>query len=718
MSRVKLTLNNIRCAGCVSKIEKALREVKGVSDVSVNIATNAVSFQGKAKSPQVKDALNKIGYSIKSQASNEPTRFNAYYWKAAAAFLISVLSMQFTLPVELNEFNNQAQLKFFLIAVIVLGTMLYAGKDIYLSALQSFKSLSFNMDTLIFVGTFSAWIYSFLIIIFYKHFHVLSLHLYLDASVMILAFMNIGRALEHKGKIKAAEHTESLLNLFPQKAIRLNDDEEKVIMVNDIKKDDLIKVLPGKQIPVDGCIVSGKSHVDESMMTGEPIPNLKKMNDSLYAGTVNQEGVLIMKAIAVGNETALNQLKKAIENAQNMKPKITQIVDKVTSYFVPAIFLISIIAMIIWYFFAPVPKATFLITIGISVLVIACPCALGLATPMSVLSGISRAAKMGIFIRNGDALQVSSKISHVVFDKTGTITKGKPSINEFEIYTSKYNYNEIIELISSLENNSDHPISLAFKDENKEKLLPISNFKNHVGFGISGEINNKTYYVGSDFLLKKLQVDEEKIKIKTSHNVYLFQENHLLASFLVSDMVREESYDTIKALKKIGIKSILLTGDQLLTANKVARQVGIDEVYAEVKPQEKQDKVIEMQEKGYTIAMIGDGINDAPALAQADVSFAMGSGSDVALTSSDIIILNTNLTSIPKAIKLSKLTIRNIKQNLIGSFFYNSIGLIIATGIFYPFIHYLLSPIIASLAMALSSVTVIFNALRLRFLKI
>merc|ERR1712113_170095 len=225
-------------------------------------------------------------------------------------------------------------------------------------------------------------------------------------------------------------------------------------------------------------------------MTGEPIPNLKKMNDNLYAGTVNQEGVLIMKAIAVGNETALNQLKKAIENAQNMKPKITQIVDKVTSYFVPAIFLISIVAMIIWYFFAPVPKATFLITIGISVLVIACPCALGLATPMSVLSGISRAAKMGIFIRNGDALQVSSKISHVVFDKTGTITKGKPSITEFEIYTPKYNYNEIIELIYSLENNSDHPISLAFKDENKGKPLPISNFKNHVGFGISGEINN------------------------------------------------------------------------------------------------------------------------------------------------------------------------------------------------------------------------------------
>ncbi|ASK78968.1 hypothetical protein CF386_07830 [Paraphotobacterium marinum] len=401
-----------------------------------------------------------------------------------------------------------------------------------------------------------------------------------------------------------------------------------------------------------------------------------------------------------------------------MKPKITQIVDKVTSYFVPAIFLISIVAMIIWYFFAPVPKATFLITIGISVLVIACPCALGLATPMSVLSGISRAAKMGIFIRNGDALQVSSKISHVVFDKTGTITKGKPSITEFEIYTSKYNYNEIIELISSLENNSDHPISLAFKDENKGKPLPISNFKNHVGFGISGEINHKTYYVGSDFLLKKLLVDKEKMKIKTSHNVYLFHENHLLASFLVSDMVREESYDTVKALKKMGIKSILLTGDQLLTAKKVARQVGIDEVYAEVKPQEKQDKVIEMQQKGYTLAMIGDGINDAPALAQADVSFAMGSGSDVALTSSDIIILNTNLTSIPKAIKLSKLTIRNIKQNLIGSFFYNSIGLIIATGIFYPFFHYLLSPIIASLAMALSSVTVIFNALRLRFMKI
>lgn len=718
MSRVKLTLNNIRCAGCVSKIEKALREVKGVSDVSVNIATNAVSFQGKAKTAQVKDALSKIGYSIKSQSSNEPTRFNAYYWKAAAAFLISVLSMQFTLPVDLNEFNTQAQLKFFLLAFIVLGTMLYAGKDIYLSALQSFKSLSFNMDTLIFVGTFSAWIYSFLIIMFYKHFHVLSLHLYLDASVMILAFMNIGRALEHKGKIKAAEHTESLLNLFPQKAVRLNGDEEKVIMVNDIKKDDLIKVLPGKQIPVDGCIVSGKSHVDESMMTGEPIPNLKKMNDSLYAGTVNQEGVLIMKAIAVGNETALNQLKKAIENAQNMKPNITKIVDKVTSYFVPAIFLISMVAMIIWYFFAPVPKATFLITIGISVLVIACPCALGLATPMSVLSGISRAAKMGIFIRNGDALQVSSKISHVVFDKTGTITKGKPSITEFEIYTSKYNYNEIIELITSLENNSDHPISLAFKDENKGKPLPISNFKNHVGFGISGEINNKTYYVGSDFLLKKLLVDKEKIKIKTSHNVYLFHENHLLASFLVSDMVRKESYDTVKALKKMGIKSILLTGDQLLTAKKVARQVGIDEVYAEVKPQEKQDKVLEMQKKGYTLAMIGDGINDAPALAQADVSFAMGSGSDVALTSSDIIILNTNLTSIPKAIKLSKLTIKNIKQNLIGSFFYNSMGLIIATGIFYPFFHYLLNPIIASLAMALSSVTVIFNALRLRFMKI
>ena len=619
------------------------------------------------------------------------------------------------------------QLFWFMLALVCLGVMYFSGRNYYITAWKQARHRSSNMDTLVALGTSAAWLASLMIILKPDFIPGRESHLYLDASVMILAFLQFGHALETRAKRTTSEAISSLVGLRARSAMVVREEQELEIPVSLLRLDDHIRVRPGEKIPIDGEIVDGQSAVDESMLTGEPLPVKKGRGDQVTGGTMNKSGSFTFKVTSLGEDTTLAHIINMVKRAQISKPPIGRLADKVSSIFVPTVILISLLTFIIWYLVAPDPRLAYALTAGIAVLVIACPCALGLATPIAIMVGTSRAAELNILIRNSDALQSAATLTHLVVDKTGTLTMGRPAVTDIYPMTGG-NRTQLLQLAASLEAGSEHPLAeavLASSQEQGVEPLPLVDFTAVTGRGVQAQVDGVTCFLGNHHFLAdngltlpaELSTIADEQAGQGATPIWLGNEHQVLGLLILRDPVREDSVKAVKMLQEKGVSVVMCTGDNRATAEAVARELGIGKVHAEVLPEEKLQVVQTLQEKGYKVGMVGDGVNDAPALAQADTGFAIGSGTDVAIDNADITLAGDSLAHVSVAIAISQATIRNVKQNLFGAFIYNVVGIPLAAGIFYPFTGWLLQPMFASAAMALSSVTVVSNANRLRFFK-
>lgn len=619
------------------------------------------------------------------------------------------------------------------IALICLLTMWFAGKKYYIGAWKQSLHGTANMDTLVALGTGAAWVSSVMVILMPDILPGRNVHLYLDASLMILAFLQLGHALEIRAKRITSESISSLIGLRARKGRVVIGDKEVEIPVSLLGKGDLLRVRPSERVPIDGRLTMGNSTVDESMLTGEPLPVKKKKGDFLTGGTMNRSGSFIMEATRLAEDTTLARIILMVKKAQISKPPIGRFVDKLCGVFVPIVILISTTSFFFWLFLGPDPPLAHALTAAIAVLVIACPCALGLATPIAIMVGTSRAAQFGVLIKNSDGLQTASTLDYLVVDKTGTLTRGEPTVTEI-FPESEQSPDEILLISASLETGSEHPLAEAVvraltdrvdMDNKVKKILPVDNFLSVPGRGIEGEVRGRKYYLGNDLFLKEQGIaiseqligEAEKQANSGATPIYLADMEQTMGLLILRDPLRSDSLAAVRALQKKGITVVMCSGDNRATAAAVARELGIDEVHSEVLPEEKLAVIKSLQEKKYKVGMVGDGVNDAPALAKADTGFAIGSGVDVAIDNGDITLVGDSLILVVTAIEISQATIRNIKQNLFGAFIYNTLGIPLAAGLLYPFTGWLLHPVFASIAMALSSVTVVSNANRLRFFK-
>lgn len=599
------------------------------------------------------------------------------------------------------------------IGIVVLGVLYYSAGYMFQSAWNALKQKSANMYTLISLGVGAAWLYSMLIIIIAPAIPESARHLYFESAVMIIALINLGSIFENRARKQTSAAVEKLIALQPKTARVVKNGEEKDMLLADIELGDLLRVRPGEKIPVDGIIVDGHSLVDESMLTGESLPVVKKINHHVSAGTLNNTGTFIFRAVEIGEKTVLAQIVQLVKQAQNSKPEIAKLADKISGIFVPIVLLIAVITAVFWYLWGPEPKSLYMFITAMTVLIIACPCAVGLATPLAVIAGVGKAAQKGLILQNAQALEVASQLSCIVFDKTGTLTQGKPVLMNIKSF-SDCDQDMILQLTASLEQYSEHPIGQAVVNAAQEKqikLFAVETFQSITGEGVTGQINSKQYSaVKPKEPLHKMSLSE----FSGQTVICLYEENQLLGILGVADPIKPEAKDIVKLLQQSGLTVVMLTGDQESSAKIIATEAGIHEFYSRLIPQDKIEKIKLLQQRGERVGMVGDGINDAPALMQADVGFAVNTGTDIAMESADIIFMRNDLHLVPEAILLSKRIMKIIKQNLWGAFLYNGLSIPIAAGILYPFTGMLLNPIVAAGAMALSSLTVVLNANRLR----
>jgi len=611
--------------------------------------------------------------------------------------------------------------------LLSLPVMFWSGSQFYTGAWAAFKNRSANMHTLIATGISAAWLYSIVAVLFPGIFPTEQLaDVFFDVVFVVVALVVLGMALEIRAKGKSSEAIKKLIGLQAKTARVLRNGNEIDIPIEEVVLDDIIIVRPGEKIPVDGEIVDGSSTVDESMITGESIPVEKHKGDEVIGASINKTGSFKFKATKVGKDTALAQIIQMVEQAQSSKAPIQRIVDNVSGYFVPAVIIIAILSFVTWYVFGPVPQLIYALIVFVTVLVIACPCALGLATPISLMVGVGKGAENGILIRSGEALETAQKLNSIVLDKTGTITEGKPSLTDV-ITSNGFSENDVLSLSASVEKSSEHPLAEAIVNGAKDRSLEIldaQKFNAVPGHGVEAEVNNRKIYLGNLKMMKKFTIElgsleEQSRKLADEGKTPMFVaiDNKAAGIIAVADIIKPDSKEAIAHLKKLGLEVVMITGDNSRTANAIGKQVGIDRVLAEVLPEDKAFNVQKLQNEGKIVAMVGDGINDAPALAQADIGLAIGTGTDVAIEASDITLIKGSLKGVVLAIQLSKATMKNIKENLFGAFFYNGLGIPIAAGLLYPFFGLLLSPLIAGAAMAFSSVTVVTNANRLRRFK-
>ncbi len=613
-----------------------------------------------------------------------------------------------------------------LLALVVLAAMVFSGRNYYVTALKQARHGAANMDTLVALGTSAAWIASVIFIVD-PNFIPGEPKLYLDAAVLILAFLQVGHALEVKAKRTTSEAIGALLKLAPKSASVVVGDEEVELPVSLLRPGDLFRVRPGETVPIDGVVEEGRSSVDESLLTGEPMPVEKGAGDAVTGGTRNLNGSLLARVSRPASETTLSHIIEMVKQAQLSKPPIGRLVDKVSAVFVPVVVAIAVITFFIWYWIGPQPSLAYAITAGISVLVIACPCALGLATPIAIMVGTARAAQLNILIRNSEALQSAAGVTHLVVDKTGTLTRGRPEVASIHPVEGVEEA-RLLQLAASLERDSEHPLAEAIGRAASERglaLLPVTAFQAVSGRGIEAEVEGRRLRLGNRHYLEEEGIAlPEPLRRKAESKarlggtpIWLAAGSELLGLLILEDPLREETPAAVRALQKRGITLVMCTGDNALTARSVADRLGIEEVHSEVMPEEKLEVVKALQRQGHKVGMVGDGVNDAPALAQADTSFAIGSGTDVAVENADVTLAGDSLANVATAIEISRATLRNIKQNLLGAFIYNVTGIPLAAGVLYPWTGWLLEPMFASAAMALSSVTVVTNANRLRFFK-
>lgn len=756
-------IKGMHCASCAGIIEKIFKKTKGVHSVEVNYGTETtkISFDETKTNPRdLSGKIEKLGYSLnipsaeemnmspeehanhlglnqsKKEKLAEVKEMRSKVISAIPLAIVSVFVMGWDILAQYKAVPEMSYTvsEFFhhLLPIFATYTLFIVGKPYLLGFYRFLRYGKANMDTLIGIGTVFAFLYSFIVTAFegpLKSFINVE-HTYYDVTIVVITFIALGKYLEARSKIKTGDAIEKLLNLQAKTALIFLDGKEIEIPVGDVKHGDSIIVKPGVKIPVDGIITDSSSFIDESMVTGEPMPVHKKVGDSIVAGTMNTSGSFIFKATKVGSETLLAQIIKMVEEAQGSKAPIQALADKISSVFVPITLVIAFITLGAWLLIGTSiigfsQALSFGLVSFVGVLVIACPCALGLATPTAIIVGVGKGAKGGILIKDATTLERLHKVNTVVVDKTGTITIGRPTLVDI-VNLSGLKDNELISILTSLEKKSEHPIAHAIVNYAQDKNIVIedvSNFEGIQGKGLKGSIKGNEFFVGNVKLIKDLGIafDASKVERFTAQGktpVILAAKEKVLGFVMVADEIKPESRQAIANLHKLGIKVVMLTGDDEKAAKYIASLVGIDDVVAHVLPQDKLTKIKELQAQGKIVAMAGDGVNDAPALAQADVGIAMSTGTDVAIESAGITLLGGDISKLVKAIKLSKMTMRGIKQNLFWAFIYNIIGIPLAAGLFYPIFGWLLSPVFAGLAMAFSSVSVVSNSLRIKVKKL
>ena len=725
---IRLSVSGMMCAGCVASVEKAIAETQGVEKVSVNLGERTAILTGTPDIQQVIQAIRKAGFDAAQLVSKadelkkqqqEQKQYHTLWWRAVIAggvgFLLMFLSMGGFLPG-----IEDSQLIWLGISLICLLILIFVGGHFFTGAWTALKNKRGNMDTLVALGTGTAWLYSTAIVLFPDLFPTLARHAYFEAAVIIVSLVSLGSALEMRARSHTSDAIKNLIGLQPDTASVIREGKEIQLPLEDIGLDESIRIRPGDRIPVDGVLLEGQSHVDESMLTGEPVAVKKQPGEQVYAGTINSSGSFLMQSNHIGRDTALAHIIEQVRQAQSSKPPIARLVDQVAAVFVPVVVVIAFISFLVWFNWGPEPALSYAMVSAMTVLVIACPCALGLATPISIMVSVGRAASLGMLIRNGDALQQSSRLTTVLLDKTGTVTEGKPSVTNIKRHAD-ISETEILWLAASVETASSHPLAHAINEKAKAfsmELLEVENFLNIEGQGVQASLSGNSLLVGNKSLMESNGVTLGDMTTTENNSldtiVYVARNEQLVGRIFISDPLREDSGQAIERLHNLGLKVMLLTGDNQQVATHVAGLVNIDEVHSQLLPGDKLDIIRQLQKQGEVVAMVGDGINDAPALAQADVGIAIGTGADVAIESADITLMQASLHKVADVIALSKSTVKNIRQNLLGAFFYNSLGIPVAAGVLFPFSGILLSPVFAAAAMSLSSVTVVSNALRLR----
>jgi Cu+-exporting ATPase len=741
VERVTMPIKGMSCASCVEKVQTALKNVPGVVKASVNFATEKATVEyipGHVTTRDLAKAVHDAGYELveveegADLVEQERQAREAELRKLKQKFIVGlVLVVPIFLLGNLHMIGLShlvalnRQTNFLIQFLLQTPVQFWVGWQFYRGAWAAMRHRTTDMNTLIAVGTGAAYIYSVLATFFPWLFAAkgLAADVYFDTAGAIICLILLGRLLEARAKGQTSEAVKKLIGLQPKTAIVVCDGKEQSIPVADVRMGDQVMVRPGERIPVDGVVLEGYSAVDESMVTGESIPVEKQVGAEVIGATINKTGSFKFRATKVGKETMLAQIIRMVEEAQGSKPPIARMADIIASYFVPAVIGAAAVTFIVWYLFGPQPALTYAVLNFVAVMIIACPCAMGLATPTSIMVGTGKGAEQGVLIRGGEALETAHKLDAIVLDKTGTITKGEPSVTDI-VEVNGYKAAEILRLAASAERGSEHPLGEAIVQQAREQGLKLedpTDFKAIPGQGIEATIGGRKVLLGNMKLMKEERVPIEKIKGKAAAlsrigktSMYVAVDGRPAGIIAVADTLKTDSATAIEALHRLGLEVLMVTGDTQRTADAIAKEIGVDRVLAEVLPDAKAGEVKKLQAEGKRVGMVGDGINDAPALAQADVGIAIGTGTDVAMESADITLISGNLKGVVTAIALSKATIRNIKQNLFWAFAYNTILIPVAAGVLFPFFGILLNPIFAAGAMGLSSVTVVSNALRLR----
>ncbi|EGQ8446447.1 copper-translocating P-type ATPase [Vibrio alginolyticus] len=739
--QLQMLIQGMTCASCVSSVEKALTNVEGVEKAQVNLAEQSALVFASQDSD---DLLNAIVESVKQagyqaellqdaatqqekQAQQQRQQQKRFKLDAIAGLVVGAPLMIWGVAGgNMMIRNTNDQLAWGAIGIVCLLLLATAGKHFFSNAWLAATHKRATMDTLVALGTGAAWFYSMLVVIFPDWFPLASRHVYFEASAMIIGLISLGHYIEAKAKANTTRSLQALINLQPQQATVITEQGDQQITVEQITLGMKLRIKPGEKVPVDGVVIQGESYIDESMLTGEPVPVLKAQEAQVSAGTLNTDGGLVIEATGIGANTMLARIIRMVRTAQSSKPAIAKLADQISSVFVPVVVGIAILAALVWFAVGPEPKASYMLVVTTTVLIIACPCALGLATPLSVTVGVGKAAELGILIKDADALQLASKVDTVVFDKTGTLTQGKPSVQQ--VFTHATSQEDLLALAYAAERQSEHPLAKAVCDYAKRhdaKDVSLDKFENVRGRGILATYQDKPLLIGSLQFMQAENVETSALKSAIDEcaknawtPVAVALNGELIGLIAIADPIKSDAKQALSALKSQGIKTVMLTGDNQHVANAIGQELGIDEVIAQVMPDEKAQHIEQLQSQGHVVAMVGDGINDAPALALSNLGIAMGSGSDVAIESSQMTILNTSPMAVVHAIELSRATLKNMKQNLFGAFVYNSLGIPVAAGVLYPAFGFLLSPVVAGAAMALSSITVVSNANRLRLFSV
>ncbi len=751
--KIELSIKGMHCASCSSRIEKVVGGMPGVRKAAINLANESGVFifeKGLTSQRQIREAIKGLGFNSEPLAGQSQSLLVARQAETLArlagmrknlfpafgfALLLLLVSMGEMLGLPLPDVisPHHSPFRFAFLQLLLVLPVMWAGRNFYLQGFPSLLRGAPNMDSLIAVGTGAAFTYSLWNLVeIGLGLEVMKrvMDLYFESAGVLIALVLLGKYLETRSKVKTSDAISQLMQLVPDHAILLKGEEQVQILVEEIVAGDLLLIKPGERIPVDGLVRKGKSSVDESMLTGESLPVRKKKGSKVVGATLNKNGSLQVEAEKVGQDTVLARIVKMVQEAQGSKAPIANMADRISLYFVPIVMLIAVVAGLSWYLLGGA-DFPFALRIFVAVMVIACPCAMGLATPTSIMVGTGRGAQLGVLIKSGGALELTGKLDVIVFDKTGTLTYGKPRLTDLVTFSDTYTEEELLHLVASAESVSEHPLAeavvLSASEKNIQLTVPDS-FKAVPGRGLEAEVAGRKLILGNiEFMVDHniigfQNVDDVRkqaavFAVAGKTVLYLALEGEATALLAIADRLKPESAPTVKALRAMGLHVVMISGDHAATAHAIAKQAGIDEVMAQVLPEDKANKVIDLQSKGYKVAMVGDGINDAPAMAQADVGIAMGTGIDVAIESGDIVLMKGNLDGVLTALSLSRATMTNIKQNLFWAFAYNVVGIPVAAGLLYIFGGPTLNPMIAGGAMAMSSVSVVSNALRLRFFK-